>query len=347
MRRVALTLALALVGLSSTAHAHFILMTPPQTSNDVVGGKGAPPCGPDTGAAATPTPVQGGHLLTVKLEETVGHKGFYRFALAMSSRSQLPPDNVVYDSTGKVLPSSGIGPDGKTLIGTSARADTENPPVFPVIADNVFSHTTEASGVFYPNAANTAIAGTISTVTLPNVNCDRCILQVIEFMWPHGYNGTAGKNDGGGYFYHHCAELKITADPAMPVFVPGGSTDGGTTDAGSPKDASGDAATGAAGSSGTGAAGTVGTGAAGTTGAAGVSATGAAGTGSSAAGTSGGTAGTTGAAGTTTTGAAGSRTTESASSGCSVGSAPKGAEALALLAGVALMAMRRRGRRRR
>jgi hypothetical protein len=42
-------------------------------------------------------------------------------------------------------------------------------------------------------------------------------MQVIEFMAEH----TA--NPGGGYFYHHCADLQIAADPNLPMANPGDS----------------------------------------------------------------------------------------------------------------------------
>ena len=46
---------------------------------------------------------------------------------------------------------------------------------------------------------------------LPNINCPKCTLQVIQFMADHPYN------QPGGYSYHHCADLQITADPAKPL----------------------------------------------------------------------------------------------------------------------------------
>jgi hypothetical protein len=43
-------------------------------------------------------------------------------------------------------------------------------------------------------------------VTLPpNVTCDHCTLQVIQFMSDHGLNNP------GGCFYHHCADISIKA----------------------------------------------------------------------------------------------------------------------------------------
>jgi hypothetical protein len=48
-------------------------------------------------------------------------------------------------------------------------------------------------------------------IELPNINCPKCTLQVVQFMADHGYNVP------GGYSYHHCAALEITADPATPI----------------------------------------------------------------------------------------------------------------------------------
>jgi Lytic polysaccharide mono-oxygenase, cellulose-degrading len=48
-------------------------------------------------------------------------------------------------------------------------------------------------------------------VRLPNITCAKCILQVIQFMADHAYN------QPGGYSYHHCAELKDTADTEKPT----------------------------------------------------------------------------------------------------------------------------------
>jgi hypothetical protein len=370
MRNALLASTIALLGLTGTAQAHFVLQSPaptnpadlvPQTLAAKVGsneasGKGGFPCGPDAMMAATPTAAQGGHTVSLKIEEVVRHGGFYRVAMSINSRSEIPPNNVVYDSSGKVLP-----PDGKPT-GTSDHADWEMVPTFPVLADHLFDHPMSGPGD----------QTYMMDIKLPNVNCDRCTLQVIEFMAPHGYNGTPGQNNGGGYFYQHCAELKITADPALPLFVPPGS-DGGAPDAASSdakQDASGSAGqTGSGGSAGsgaggTGAAGTGVTGAGGMTGAGGSSMTGVAGSGaagsaSGAAGSATGTAGSntgaagaaSGAAGSSTgsagaTGAAGTTSHSSSGGGCTL--ADGAATSMAPLAFilVAVRSARRRSRRR-
>ena len=74
----------------------------------------------------------------------------------------------------------------------------------PVLADGLFSHRTRP-------APGTQLPPFETDVDLPNINCEKCSLQIIQFMEDHGYN------KDGGYTYHHCADIKITADPAKPI----------------------------------------------------------------------------------------------------------------------------------
>ncbi len=222
MRTWTLALSLSLLSLAANAHAHFKLVNPPSTGGDS-SGKGAPPCGPD-GASSAPVAVTGGHILKIDVDETVIHPGFYRIALAINSRSELPIDNVVKDAMGKVLSPTG------SPSGTSASAEYESPAVFPVLADHLWVHTAD------PGPLHTEL-------TLPNVTCAKCTLQVIEFMANHG------PNPGGAYFYHHCADLKITADPSLPAFGAGGAGGTGGGSGASGAGAGGGAHAGATGSS--------------------------------------------------------------------------------------------------
>ena len=329
MRKLALTIAVPLLLASATASAHFNLAAPPASTNNTGGGKGAPPCGPDT-TEGTAMAVKGGTDLMLTVNETVFHPGFYRVALALTSCHTgdkcFPADNTVYDSAGKVLPITGPG--------TSDHADFEMPAKFPVLADNLFPHMDGGAKTW------------MGTVPIPNVTCEKCTLQVIEFMAAHGPNA------GGGYFYHHCADLKITADPGKPAFDPngmGGSGAGGSGGAPAGGGGAGGMAAGGA-SAGSPAAGGVATGGATT-----------AGTASSVAGAPTTTAGTTSSAGTTTmttagsggaTGAAGTGTgaTTNAGSnddggGCGVAKWTQGgATALAALSLLFALVRRRRAR---
>jgi hypothetical protein len=183
-RRLLETGGLALVALG-VAHAHFALLQPASALAVEDGGKGAPPCaeGPDSNIV---TQVQGGHQIAIDLNEFVAHPGHYRFALSVNSRAELPPDpDVVQDANG-----------------LSVSAPIQNPVRIPVLADGVFVHDA-------PPTADWQTA-----LTLPNLNCDKCTLQIIEFMAEHG------SNIGGGFFYHHCADLRIVADPSLPAADP-------------------------------------------------------------------------------------------------------------------------------
>jgi hypothetical protein len=200
MRKLVLALGVPLFALAVPASAHFNLTMPPSIAKSTEGGKGPAPCGPDTAATGTITPVTGGQMLALHIDETTPHPGFYRFALSSASPPTFPADNVVKDKNGMVLlPTSN---------GLSSTAEFEDPAKFPVLADHVFSHGDVGVQGFpsqtYPGQ-----------VMVPNMNCEKCTLQVIEFMANHGSNG-----DSAGFFYHHCALIKITVDPAKPIFDP-------------------------------------------------------------------------------------------------------------------------------
>ena len=157
--------------------AHFALIAPPSALATENGGKGQPPCG-DGVESNIVTEVQGGHALSLRLQEFVFHPGHYRVALSVKSRNELPPDpDVVADSDG-----------------ISISASIQNPPKIPVLADGLLAHTSPP-----PDEWSTQII-------LPNLNCEKCTLQIVEFMAEHGPS----------YFYHHCSDLKIKADPSLP-----------------------------------------------------------------------------------------------------------------------------------
>jgi hypothetical protein len=142
-----------------------------------------------------------------------------------------------------------------------------------------------------------------------------------------------GANVGGGYFYHHCAELQITADPSAMMPDGGGSTpamDAGTADAQS------------------GSAGSGGTAGGGSGGAGGMSGSGGKGGGSATGGQAGGAGGDSGAGGSDDTGgSSGGRRSSSTSGGCVFGGAVPSRETpfvAAILAGVIALGRRRRRR---
>lgn len=184
--------ALSSVVVVPFVNAHFRLLEPASWIMDNALGdpQKLAPCGGTSKDAGTPTnavtKVQGGSQLHIKIKETVFHPGFYRIALAVNSRAELPPDPQ------PVTVPTDNGP--RSVAGT-----IHFPPQIPILADGIFQHTTPATALWETD------------IQLPNVTCEKCTLQVIQFMAEHMLN------KDGDYTYHHCADLQITADPSKPV----------------------------------------------------------------------------------------------------------------------------------
>jgi hypothetical protein len=183
---------LALAVLAPKGSAHFRLLEPASWLQESQLGdpQKMAPCGGTSADPGKPTGsvtnVQGGDKLHIKLRETVFHPGFYRVALAVNSRDELPPDPVA-----KTEPT----PNGPR----SVSAAIQYPPTPPILADGLFPHTTR-----FDKEVET-------DVDIPNINCSKCTLQIVEFMAAHGLN------KDGDYTYHHCAMLQIRANPDKPV----------------------------------------------------------------------------------------------------------------------------------
>ena len=185
--------SLALTGaLPVYADAHFVLVEPASwlIENRLGDPQKAGPCGGTSADAGTPTNIvsqaRGGQKLHLKVQETVFHPGHYRVARAVASRTQLPPDPEITTREAEKGP-------------WSVSAVIQSPVRPPVLADGLFAHTTRSAEAFETD------------IELPNINCEKCTLQIIQFMAEHG------RNRDGDFSYHHCADLKITADPAKPL----------------------------------------------------------------------------------------------------------------------------------
>jgi hypothetical protein len=192
---------------TSVVHAHFKLLEP--ASWLVEGERGDPqklaPCGSALTAPAGQPAIPlssvigkavGGSKLHLKVQETIYHPGHYRVALSVNSREELPADPMTIERTTERGP-------------ISVWAAIQSPPQIPVIADGLFQHYTRPAAAPAGAAAQPIVYE--ADVQLPNLTCTKCTLQVIQFMAEHGYN------QPGGYSYHHCADLQITADPAKPI----------------------------------------------------------------------------------------------------------------------------------
>ena len=172
--------------------AHFRLVEPASWLEESPMGdpQKSAPCGGTSADPGKPTgkvtTVAGGEKLHIKIQETVFHPGFYRVALAVNSRDELPKDPE---------PVTKPGPNGPV----SVSAAIQYPPQPPILADGLFQHTSRFD------------KEQEADVDIPNITCSKCILQIIEFMAAHGLN------KDGDFTYHHCAVLQIRANPDKPL----------------------------------------------------------------------------------------------------------------------------------
>jgi len=192
MTRVAAASAVLFIVVPVAMQAHFKLVEPASwlLEDDRGDPQKAGPCGGTNTDYGKPsyavTQAAGGSRLHIKVLETIYHPGHYRVALAVNSPSELPLDpKATTDTTDR-------GP-------RSVSAEIMSPVQMPVLADGLFPHQAKVDGPLETD------------VTLPNISCRRCTLQIIQFMEQHAVNNP------GMYTYHHCAALQITADPKKPI----------------------------------------------------------------------------------------------------------------------------------
>jgi hypothetical protein len=185
----------ALMLVAQNGWTHFKLLTPASwlIENDRGDPQKSGPCGGSNTDWGKPsyavTKATGGQEIHIKVQETVFHPGHYRVALAVNSPTELPSDPQV------MTRETENGP-------WSVSAVIQNPPQIPVLADGLFVHSTRPQGQMKAWEAD---------VRLPNINCKKCTLQIVQFMAEHGFNNP------GGYTYHHCADIQITADPGRAL----------------------------------------------------------------------------------------------------------------------------------
>ena len=181
-----------LAALAAPAIAHFRLLEPASWLQEGLLGdpQWLAPCGGTSADPGKPsglvTSVAGGSKLHIRIQEMAFHPGFYRVALAVNSRDELPRDPAA------ITEPSANGP-------RSVSGAIQYPWSPPVLADGLFQHVAP-----FDKEQET-------DVEIPNINCSKCTLQVIEFMAAHG------RNKDGDFTYHHCAALQIRANPARPI----------------------------------------------------------------------------------------------------------------------------------
>jgi hypothetical protein len=311
--------ALALVAMTRPASAH-ISLEAGGTHNSRYGDGFLKdgPCGKAGGTRGTNIYTYApGQTITVSLRETIPHPSYFRFAFDNDGDD-------AFIEPASILP---IDPARKCPDGPGdhcGASDFYNSPAVLPNMDNLNPHLTASLNMPYT-----------WQVTLPDVECTNCTLQVIQVMEDDGAHGPYDPTPGVGVedIYHQCIDIVLKRSPDGGT----GSTDAGTggdartvdagtsdaprTDAGAPRDGGSAGSGGTAGAGGaTGGAGTGGTGSGGT----GTGGTGTGGTGTGTGGTGTGTGGT-GTGGTGTgTGGAGTGGTGGPGSGGSGGANPGG-----------------------
>lgn len=174
-----------------SANAHFKLLEPASWIEEDERGdpQKLAPCGgtiADPGArTGAVTEVRGGAPLRIVVDETIYHPGHFRIALARRP-NWLPPDPVVTTRETERGPRS-----------DSAVIETDRSP--PILVDGLWAHSERFTGIRE------------TEIEIPNIDCEGCFLQVIQFMAEH-----PGVREGD-FSYHHCAVLNITADPELPI----------------------------------------------------------------------------------------------------------------------------------
>jgi hypothetical protein len=193
-----------------SAEAHITLELPASwtTENALGDPQKDSPCGGEGGTRSNVVSTfLPGETITVQWRETIYHPGHYRIAFA-TSRADLRDPIVTVDNNQDAV-----------------SATIDDPPVYPVLLDGLFPRTGGGS------------AGSVFTqdVTLPNMECTGCVLQVIQFMEGHG---------PPNYIYYHCADIDLVAPPppdagfeedAEPIDL-GPPPDAGFDDSGAPVD---------------------------------------------------------------------------------------------------------------
>ena len=193
MRNVMSGLLVAVVAAAAApmVSAHFKLLAPASWIVEDMRGdpQKAGPCGGTIADPGTPTnavtKVQGGQKLHIEIEETIYHPGHYRIALART-RAGLPAD-----------PEATVQQTEKGPRSVSA-AIVANPQP-PLLVDGLWPHTARPAEKW------------VTDIEIPNINCEKCTLQIIQFMANH-----PGVREGG-FSYHHCGDLDITADASKPI----------------------------------------------------------------------------------------------------------------------------------
>ncbi|HEU5075414.1 MAG TPA: SCE4755 family polysaccharide monooxygenase-like protein [Polyangiaceae bacterium] len=188
----------ALTGLlaAPVASAHVRLTDPPPRLDGRDGGNELKigPCGQAQNARTTTvTEFTGGETITVAFGEYIDHPSYYRIALDVDGDDSFPnrPEEAVQQE----------GDDPESVHPVSDIADTSlDVYILQYYLD-------DGSGGFMQETSYT------TEVTLPNIDCQNCTLQLLQFMY----------NDDEPHYYQ-CADITITASAGDSTTGAGGTT---------------------------------------------------------------------------------------------------------------------------
>jgi MYXO-CTERM domain-containing protein len=187
--------ALSWVGAASSVQAH-IKLTKPESwlkENDIGAPQKGGPCGPGGGDDIKPSPLseavttfEVGETITLEWTETVPHPGHFRVAFA-EDRNDLKDPELELDGSCNY---------DESKLPTGAHGN--------VLADGVFPRSR--------TGPRDATGKTFSTqITLPAEPCEKCTLQLIQFM----------ENHPPSCIYYHCADVRLVAKGSAARPAPG------------------------------------------------------------------------------------------------------------------------------
>jgi Lytic polysaccharide mono-oxygenase, cellulose-degrading len=211
--------ALCAALLPGAALAHVDLLSPPPRQAGQAGGNQLKlgPCGQTTnGRTNKVTTFTPGQKVELEMKEYIDHPGY--FAVAFDDDGD---DSFVFPrpNMDEVVPETD---DPKTL--------------FPVDGVKVLGLRTDKD----KNCASEPNQTCTLSITIPNVNCQNCTLQLTQFM----YDKVGDQNDNE--YYYQCADIKIEGPLAGGGGGAGGSAGAGTGGAGGTSAGAGGAPSGGA-----------------------------------------------------------------------------------------------------
>ena len=208
-------LAIGAVSLPSVSFAHIDSSFPPMRGgNQKVGPCEGAPVNPDLVTVLEP-----GSELTIRITETIPHPGHFR---------------VMFDADIT---------DGEDFLDPVNCDDVGTPDGVALLADNLLPAQGGTCPGFHTPSERIPTRNAVYElpVTLPDIECDNCALQIVQVMTDASKADADGNWDpaGGKGLYYRCADVRLArgedptpdpgpVDPGGPTLAGGCSTTGGS-----------------------------------------------------------------------------------------------------------------------